>query len=193
MTFTATEPALATVVLAAGAGTRFHGTKQLALVEGKPLLARVLEALEPLESPKIVVLGAASDRVRSAVPQSGWEIVEATEWEAGQGASLRAGLAAVPSADSVLVVLGDLAWLRWEAVERVLSAAAAATDIDAFRAVEGDTPGHPLLLRGGLLELARHAPDEGLRPLLEDADLEPVDCTGLGAARDVDSREDVPG
>lgn len=183
---------IAVVVLAAGTGSRFGGIKQLAEVEGKPLLSRVLETLSALEGPRVVVLGAAAEAVRVAVPEKGWEVVLAGDWEAGQGASLRAGLAAVAEAGTVLIALGDLPWLRWEAVERVLAAAASApAGVEAIRACEADVPGHPLLIRGSLLERAREAPDEGMRPLLRAAALEAVDCTGLGAARDVDTRADL--
>lgn len=185
---------LATVVLAAGEGRRFGGAKQLAEIEGEPLLGRVLGTLAALPEPRIVVLGAAAEAVRAAVPASGWTVVVAGDWEEGQGASLRAGLAAAPDAEAALIVLGDLAWLRREAVDRVLAAAATAPPaVRAVRAHEGGAPGHPLLIRGELLAAARSAPDEGLRPLLAEIAVEPIDCAGLGACRDVDTVADLDG
>lgn len=182
---------LATVVLAAGAGTRFGGPKQLAEIDGEPLLGRVLAMLSPRPEPRIVVLGAAAEAVRGAVP-SGWTVVVAADWEEGQGASLRAGLGAAPDAEAALIVLGDLAWLRPEAVERVLAAAAAApVAVQAVRACEGDVPGHPLLIRGDLLTAARSAPAAGLRDLLMPANTLAVDCAGLGPTRDVDTPADL--
>ncbi|HEV7563074.1 MAG TPA: nucleotidyltransferase family protein, partial [Solirubrobacterales bacterium] len=181
---------LATVVLAAGAGTRFGGPKQLAELEGRPLLARVLESVEGFGEDQVVVLGAAAEQVRVAVPEDRWKVVVVTDWEAGLGASLRAGLASVPDARSALVVLGDLPWLRREAVERVL-AAAEDSDAEAVRAFEGTVPGHPVFLRGSLLERARSAPDAGLAGVLKGAHLTRVECAGLGACRDVDVRADL--
>jgi CTP:molybdopterin cytidylyltransferase MocA len=181
---------LATVVLAAGAGTRFGGAKQLALVEGRPVLSRVLEALPRAGERRLVVLGAAAERVRPLV-QPPWEAVLAADWEDGPGASLRAGLEAAADAEAVLIVLGDLAWLQPEAVERVLAAADANPDAEALRATEAGRPGHPLLIRGALLTAARAAPDAGLRPLLAAVPVQQVDCSGLGACRDVDRPGDV--
>jgi nicotine blue oxidoreductase len=182
---------LATVVLAAGAGSRFGGPKQLAELDGEPLLGRVLAALDGLGDPQIVVLGAHAERVRTAVPTPAWRPVVAEDWEAGPGASLRAGLEAAPAATAALVVLGDLGWLRREAAERVL-AAAAADPAEAVRAFEGERPGHPLLLRGALLERARAAPDAGLASLPEVAQATRVECAGLGVGRDVDTPSDLP-
>ncbi len=181
---------LATVVLAAGAGSRFGGAKQLALVENRPVLSRVLESLAGVGECRIVVLGAAAERVRPLV-QPPWRAVVAADWEDGPGASLRAGLAAAGEAEAALIVLADLAWLDPRAVERVLAAAESHPGAEALRACERGRPGHPLLVRGALLAAARQAPDEGLRPLLEAVRVEPVECAGLGVARDVDTPADL--
>jgi nicotine blue oxidoreductase len=184
---------VATVVLAAGAGRRFGGAKQLAPVEGRPMLARVLDALDGAGEPQVVVLGARAETVRKAVPDH-WRIAVAADWEAGLGASLRAGLGAVPEMNSALIVLGDLPWLRRQAIRRVLEAASGvAVDADVVRAYDGITPGHPVLLRGPVLDRARLAPDAGLRQLLSEVPVAPVDCTGLGVARDVDAPLDLDG
>jgi nicotine blue oxidoreductase len=184
---------LAVVVLAAGAGTRFGGTKQLATVDGVPLLARVLDVLDGVGERRIVVLGAHAEEVEPLVAaRRGWTVARALDWETGPGASLRAGLRAAPEADAVLIVLGDLAWLQPDAVDRVLDAAATAPrEVEAVRAFEGEAPGHPLFLRGSLLEQARSAPDDGLRPLLSSSYLARVECSGLGVARDVDTVADL--
>lgn len=183
---------LAVVVLAAGAGSRFGGVKQTAVVDGRRLLSRVLGGLEDVGARRIVVLGADVDAVRPVVGEDHWEVVDAAGWKAGPGASLRAGLAAAPDADSALIVLGDLAWLRREAVQRVLDDAAnAPAGVEAIRAFDGRTPGHPLLVRGSLLQQARAAPDSGLRPLLDGVAVRAVDCTGLGVTQDVDTVADL--
>ena len=182
---------LATVVLAAGGGSRFGGVKQLTRVEGRPMLSRVLAAVAGFAATQVVVLGAAAERVRPLVGD-GWEVAVAADWEAGMGASLRAGLAAAPSASAALVVLADLPWLRREAVERVC-AAAAAGEADVVRAFDADVPGHPVLIRGEALDRARGAPDAGLRVALAGLAVERVPCEGLGVARDVDVPADLSG
>jgi nicotine blue oxidoreductase len=183
----------ATVVLAAGEGRRFGAAKQLAPIDGTPLLRRALEAISGAGEPQVVVLGAAAERVREVVPAGPWKVVVAADWAAGPGASLRAGLAAVPAAPAVLVSLGDLPWLRPEALARLLAAADQDPEAEAVRCFEGSAPGHPVLLRGALLERARSSPDRGMGELLAAAPVLRVECEGLGVARDVDVPADAEG
>jgi CTP:molybdopterin cytidylyltransferase MocA len=183
---------LATIVLAAGGATRFGSAKMLAQVDETPILTRVLDSASGFGSVEIAVLGASAVQIEPLVLRSGWLPVLAAEWAAGPGASLRAGLAAAPDADAALIVLGDLAWLRREAIQRVIDAATAAPASDqAVRAFEGSAPGHPLLLRGGLLDQVRASPDEGARKLVAAAGVIRVDCSGLGVCRDVDTVDDL--
>ena len=182
---------IATVVLAAGAGRRFGSIKQLATVEGRPMLERVLAASAGLGDPQIVVLGAEEEAVAALPIYAGWRLQVAADWEAGPGASLRAGLRAAPDAEAALIFLGDLPWLVPEAAERVLAAAREEPRAEAVRAFEGETPGHPVLVRGALLERAREAPDRGLGGLLRGAAVLAVRCDGLGVAADVDHPVDL--
>ena len=87
-------------MLAAGAGERFGGRKQLAPLDGRPLLEHVLAAMAqtPLDR-VVVVLGAHAGEVRAAVPLHGAEPVVAADWAEGMGASLRAGVAALGFGD----------------------------------------------------------------------------------------------
>jgi len=180
----------AIVVLAAGEGSRYGEAKQVVQVGGRPMLLRVLDALDGFGDPQIVVLGAHEQEVRPVVPADRWHAIVTEQWRAGPGASLRAGLQAAPDAQAALVALGDLPWLREEAIRRVLDAAAG-EDAEAVRAFDGAAPGHPLLLRGELLQRARQAPDVGMAVLLRDVAVAEVRCDGLGVARDVDVPADL--
>ena len=168
--------ALAAVVLAAGASTRFGEPKQ------HLLLPAVLERLAGFED-VVVVEGAHG--LGGSEPQSSVRVVRCAEWERGPGASLRCGLAALAAeVEAAVVVLADGPELAPAAVERVVSAWRE-TAAPLVAASYGGARGHPLVL-------ARVAwagiPDEGLRarePLL-------VPCDDLGAPGDVDYRSDLP-
>jgi molybdenum cofactor cytidylyltransferase len=64
---------IAGVVLAAGGASRFGSAKQLAELDGMPLLQHAIDAVlaVPAVDPVVVVLGASADRVREAVSFDG--------------------------------------------------------------------------------------------------------------------------
>jgi CTP:molybdopterin cytidylyltransferase MocA len=141
---------IAAVVLAAGASSRY-GADPPKQVE---LLPKVLAALEESSVDEIIVVSGAH-----ALPV---ESVPCPDWERGPGASLRCGLAALPTdAEAAIVALADGPDLDPLAVDRV---------IDDWRMYGGDAVAatyagvrlHPVLL-------ARTAwndvPDEGAKSL----------------------------
>ena len=176
------------LVLAAGAGERFGGPKQLADLRGRPLLEHVLAAMA--ESPvdrTVVVLGAHAPEVIERVPLHGAEAIVCEDWREGMGASLRAGVAALEDCDAIVVVLGDQPLLAPEAVACVVDARAGGAP--AVRATYGGRPGHPVLIERPLFTRLREVRgDEGARSVLEGVDLREVACDGLGSPDDVDTQ-----
>jgi molybdenum cofactor cytidylyltransferase len=176
------------LILAAGEGRRFGGTKQLADLGGRPLLEHALAAMAGV-SPRVVVLGHAADEIRARVDLQGAEPVLCDRWHEGQSASLRCGLAALLGADAVLVALGDQPGLTVAAVDAVL---AARGDEDAVRAVYDGVPGHPVLLRRALLARAGELRgDSGFRELLTGARVAEVEVGHLADPTDIDTREEL--
>jgi CTP:molybdopterin cytidylyltransferase MocA len=176
------------LILAAGEGRRFGGTKQLAELDGRPLLEYALQAMAEI-SPRVVVLGHAADKIRRGVNMHGAAVVVCEEWDEGQAASLRAGLVALADCDAVVVVLGDQPGITAAAVAAVV---AEAGHEDAVRAVYDGTPGHPVLLRRPLLERAAELRgDVGFRALLEGATVREVEIGGLADPADIDTREEL--
>jgi CTP:molybdopterin cytidylyltransferase MocA len=178
------------LILAAGEGRRFGGTKQLAELEGRPLLEHALTAMASI-SPRVVVLGHAADEILESVDLHGAEPVICADWADGQSASLRCGLAALPGVDAVLVVLGDQPGITPAAIDAV---AAADGGEDAVRATYDGAPSHPVLLRSSLLaRTGELRGDTGFRDLLSGARVRDVEVGHLADARDVDTREELAG
>jgi nicotine blue oxidoreductase len=184
MTGTDGRSPAAGLVLAAGEGRRFGGPKQLAEVDGRPLVEHALAALAGLDR-VAVVLGAHADDVRAGADLGAAELVFCPDWAEGIGASLRAGLAALDGAGEVVILLADQPGVSAAAVARVRSTPGAAA-----RAVYGGEPGHPVVVRRPLLERAGELRgDAGFRALLEGA--AEVECSDLGDGRDIDTRHDL--
>ena len=100
------------------------GPKALVELDGEPLVRRALRVLADGGcAPRVVVVGAAADAVRAVLPRD-VTAVEATDWAEGMGASLRAGFAALPDVDAVLVHLVDLPGVTAAAVARLAEARA---------------------------------------------------------------------
>lgn len=179
------------VLLAAGGSRRFGAPKQLAALDGRPLVTHALDALVavPLLAEVLVVVGAHGDEVATAVAdRRRVRVVPCARWAEGMAASLRAGVAAVRDADAVLVALGDQPGITPAVVARVLLAQAPPGT--PVRATYDGAPGHPVVLPRTLFAaVAALAGDAGARTLLGGAAL--VEVGHLGDPRDVDTPADL--
>ncbi len=183
---------IAGCVLAAGASSRFgHEAKQLAELDGRPLLEHVLDTLSRTALDRvIVVLGAEADRILATLDLHGAEPVVCERWAEGQSASLACGLAEVQDADAVVVCLGDQPGLSAEAVQRVLDAR---SHTGAVRATYDGRPGHPVLLEHSqIAELRDITGDVGARNVIQRG-LREVACDDLGGGEDVDTPDQLAG
>jgi molybdenum cofactor cytidylyltransferase len=182
-------------VLAAGGASRFGSPKQLAELEGVPLLQHAIDAVlaVPAVDPVVVVLGAEAERVREAVSLRAARAVVCADWADGMAASLRCGVAAVGDPDWVVVTLGDQPRVTAQVIAAVAAAAAdAASDVDAVRAMYDGVPGHPVALSRAMLpRVAQLRGDVGARELLGHATVRTFEAGGLSDPVDVDTPEEL--
>ena len=205
------SPRLVGLVLAAGASRRFGSPKQLALIDGVPMLQRVIEtaqaALPPEESggkPRsriTVVLGAHAETVREGVieqlapPRP--NVVVCPDWERGMAHSLRCGLAALqaPARDAIdegtaptaaMVMLGDTPYITADDLRRLIDAWSASAEIPAAAAYDG-TVGAPCILpRTVWPEIMQVHGDRGAGAWLRTRGVQVTRVTIAGAAHDID-------
>ena len=174
------------LVLAAGAATRFGAPKQLADLDGVPLLEHAVRAMTA--SPVghvVVVLGSGAEEITEAVDFHGADVIVCARWEEGQSASLACGLAELTDCEAVVVTLGDQPRISPDSIRRVVAARNGAA---AVRATYGGSPGHPVLLERELFEALRNVSgDKGARNLLLSAQVLDIPCDDLGGGADVDT------
>lgn len=178
-------------MLAAGASRRFEGVKALASIDGKPMIQWAVDALCSADIDGVtIVLGAhAAEILRQLKPGCATVAVH-EDWPEGMAVSLRAGLAAVPSAESgVLIALADQPDIDAADYRRLIAAWRAAPETPAAAAY-AHTRGAPCIIpaasRSALLTLRG---DQGARVLLRSLP-EVIEVPMESAARDIDTRDD---
>jgi molybdenum cofactor cytidylyltransferase len=183
------------VVLAAGAGRRFGGDKQLAELDGRPLLQHVLDALAAAGAgDPVVVLGANAEAIRPRIRWGAAEVVVNPSPARGLASSIRIGWETVfrGSSDAVLLALGDQPRLRPDIIRMLIDAtldSARPIVAPAYAAGGGRNPAR--IERSAEAFLAELAGDRGFGPLI-DAHPELVRTIGVeGDNPDVDRPADL--
>lgn len=176
--------AVAGVVLAAGAGTRFGMPKVLA-EEGVWLRHAVAALAGGGCDDVIVVLGAAVVDVPAPA-----RAVVAARWADGMSASVHEGLAAVGDAEWVVLHTVDTPDVGADVVARVLSTARGSGS-GLVRAIYRGRPGHPVVVARRHLAglVATLHGDQGARAFLGGRDdVVIVECGDLATGLDIDER-----
>ena len=183
------------LVLAAGGSTRMGRPKQLAELDGRPLLAHVLAAVDAAPVDRVVVaLGGAADAVLEQVDLGRAEPLVVAGWAAGMGHVLASTLAQAGDGwEAVVVLLGDQPLVPGGAVARVVEAWRAGAG-PVVTATYGGRPGHPKLFDRRLLpDLLRLTGDTGARDLVAAHPdwVHQVEVGDLGSDADVDVEADL--
>lgn len=184
------------ILLAAGASTRFGGSKLLADVGGETMVRRMARVfLEGGLEDLVVVVGARAADVAVALSGLPARLLLNPCWESGMFSSVRAGLlSAPPEARFVAISPADLPGLLREDVARLLSASAAAPERAVVVPRCGVRRGHPVLLPRLVAEdVAGWPPTDRLDRILRNPSVPFafVDGFGPGVVRDADTPSDL--
>jgi molybdenum cofactor cytidylyltransferase len=181
------------LVLAAGASTRLGSPKQLARVRGRPALQIVVETATAVAGQSVtVVVGAHAGEIMPMLSRKGVSTVVNRRWDEGLGASLRAGIAALPSAcEAVLVLLGDQVALTPDDLRRLSAAWKGQEGVIAAAVYQG-RPGVPAIFpRWCFQELSQIKGDQGAKQVLGRHASRLVQVPMGNAAVDLDTPEDL--
>ncbi len=182
------------LVLAAGEGRRFGGTKQLAPVDGKPLAQHAIDALAAAGVDELlVVTGHDADSVERALelPAQG-RFVRNLAYRDGQATSLAAAFHEVADdSEGTVVLMADQAGITADDVVSMIERFRA-TRKQIVRLRFTDGPGPALLSREIYAEAGHLHGDVGARVLMASHPewIEEVEI-GRDAPRDIDLQTDL--
>lgn len=180
------------VILAAGAARRYGQAKLLLPWRGEPLVRHSARtALEAGLSPVVVVAGAGLDDVRQALEGLEVQVIHNPEWEAGQSASVRAGLRALPQlCGGAVFLLADQPQIPARLIQSLVETHAATLAPLVAPMVDGKR-GNPVLFDRDLFpELLSLSGDTGGRGLFSRYPVAWVPWHDPAPLLDVDTPED---
>lgn len=199
----------AALILAAGSSSRMGGGRHKLMLplEGRPVLARVIDAsLASQSRPIVVVLGHRSAQVRFQIEQyttfNDIALLENTQYQEGMSSSLRLGIQTLLSngyknvpvsyqVDSALILLGDQPLITASIIDRMITLYRTTGKPIVAPLYKGKR-GNPVLFDRKLFpELIDVTGDEGGRAVLERHrdDVELIEIGDALANYDVDTWE----
>lgn len=189
----ADDQRLFAIVLAAGAGSRFGGTKQLATYDGMPLVARAVRLAEAVCGPRTVLVAGHDWRsvVDACQPLQGFFTIN-DAYRAGMGGSIACGVRAVrEAADAVILMLADQPLVTVSHLQRLIAGWSDSADSIAATSFAG-TEGPPVIFpRSYFPDLVALEGDQGARAVLKRAGGRVRRLEFAPAAVDVDAPGDL--
>jgi molybdenum cofactor cytidylyltransferase len=165
-------PAIAIVILAAGASKRMGVPKQLLRHRGRTLLGHAVEAaLGSTCRPVVIVLGANAEQIQPEVEGLPVQIVRNPHWAEGLSSSIRAGIEALVSAaeppEAVILALCDQPFVCSDDIEALVTAYRS-TKRPIIASQYAGTLGAPALFAQSFLpELLGLAGDSGAKQVIQ--------------------------
>ena len=192
-----TKVAIEAIVLAAGKGERMGAIKPLIVIDGQPILVRVITTLRAAGIERIiVVLGYKAALIEKEVDLFRCILANNMDYESGMGSSLSLGVSLVsPEATGFLVVHADMPYVQETTVRKVIARASAGAKIVA--PVCSGVRGFPVYLDSGCREelLPTLKGEIGARVYIaqHEQDLVLIEVDDPGATIDIDRPQDVIG
>lgn len=176
------------IVLAAGAASRFGSTKQLAMIDGAPLVEHAIASLRASTDEIVVVTGHDADAVEAALPRE-VRVVRNDLYRDGMATSLAAAIHALDDrSEAAVVVPADQPGVSPEDVAELVGRFRA-TRARIVRLRYTDGPGPALLSREIYAEAGHLHGDTGARVLMAS---HPEWVEEVAVARPVPTDVDTP-
>ncbi|KPP87635.1 MAG: molybdenum cofactor cytidylyltransferase [Rhodobacteraceae bacterium HLUCCO07] len=182
---------IAILILAAGASSRMRGRDKLCEdAAGQPLLSRVVTRAMATRIPVLVTLPGPEHPRTGLIGGAGAVFVP--DAQEGMGASIRAGVAALPPGTRAVMILpADMPDITTADLETMRDAFRAAPDQVHRATSEDGTPGHPVVFPARLFPaLLTLRGDAGARAVLRGEAIRLVPLPDRHALTDLDTPED---
>jgi molybdenum cofactor cytidylyltransferase len=183
---------IAGIVLAAGGSSRLGRPKQLLPWRGKPLVSTVAgTALSAGLSPVVVVIGSHGEEVKQALSDLPVSLVNNLQWEAGQSASVKAGLRVLPEmVGGAVFLLADQPQIPDTLIRSLVETHAQTLSPIVAPQIDGRR-GNPVLFdRDTFVDFLALEGDAGGRKLFSRHQVTWVEWYGRDLLLDVDTPED---
>lgn len=137
------------IVLASGFSRRFGENKLSYEIDGKPMIQRVIEAVSNIEDTVVCAVTKDED-IRDICTSCGVECIHNPSPQLGQSESIVLGVKRFSDADGVLIIPGDMPYLKKSSVEKIVGCFLSSSD----NIVAGECDGvvHPVLFPRGMFK-----------------------------------------
>lgn len=184
---------LAVVILAAGDSRRFGVAKQLAIIDGRPMLQVVIDHCCSIPGTDLyVALGARTREILAKLDLKETELIEIKDWSLGIGSTISNSVTQLGSGyDAILFIAGDQPAVTREHLKPLIACWYASPNLVCCASYES-TRGIPAIFPARLFpELVALHGDQGAKQLIQ-AEYESLRVFEMPeAAIDIDRPEDV--
>jgi len=153
------EAKIGCIILAAGMAVRFGTAKQLARIEGKSMLQRALESANGSSADYVLlVVGANSSEILSAVDLGRAQVVLNQNFAKGQSTSIKSGITNLPEdCEGAIIMVADQPFLKAIHLNKIINAFKKGNESQVVALSQSGEPRNPVLipkkLFPGLLKL----------------------------------------
>ncbi len=187
---------IAGVILAAGSSRRFgEANKLLADLDGKPILSHVLEKAIRLPLQNVIVVINPDDAATAALCDGAGLMTAKNERAAeGIGTSIAAGMELVRYEPAVMIILGDMPFIKGRTLEALLTATSNVPDRAIVAPYCNGRRGNPVIFRRAwFAALTALGGDKGASALVaaNKEYLIPVAVDDPGVLADIDAPSDI--
>ncbi|WIO74669.1 nucleotidyltransferase family protein [Porticoccaceae bacterium LTM1] len=175
--------------MAAGQAERFGSCKSLALLNGKPFLQHVIDAVTPIANNQIfAVTGRYHEEIKKQFPKL--SLIENKQWQQGLGSSISRGAKALSDEyENLLIVLADQVAIKTDDIKALMESHQPNQITCAFYSEKCGVPA--IFSKSYFSQLLELNSDQGAKALLSNSENNVVTISMKRAALDIDTLDQL--